>query len=339
MKQLKRIQLNLMFFFLFGILNTTQAQVVDTVGWCPAGATWTYYNGHSLGSAEYMKLTYEKDTIIDGYNSKKLALSYISIINGATNPTTNYYRSERAEPNSPEFYYESNDSIYWYNKNDEFQFIYDFGAVAGDEWTITNGEAYSCAIPLGLDTFICDSIKTKEYDGRVFEVTYGSMVGTKWELGEHIIKNIGSSNNPYPLAGDTCNNSQGTGGTANLDLSCYYDDIRGFVDFRNNSRSCNTIINPIDKINNTQEQSKSNWAVYPNPTSTSIHVELLDYQPSLEGIRIQYEIYNISGQRLYQAIGSVNETININTFANGMYFLTLFDEKGKLLLSQKIIKQ
>ncbi len=336
MKTLRKITSRLLFSMLLvvGGATMTQAQVVDTVAWCPAGATWTYRQGAVFGEY-YTKLTYEKDTIIGGHQSKKLAVSEIQYVSGGS-PLTDYSRSERRFANEAEYYYESNDSIYWYDTDSSrFQFLYDFGASAGDEWTIANGLNYACNIN-GLDTFICDSITNKEYDGRICDVTYGHMTGKNWRIGEQIIRNIGSNTSPYPQAGGNCNVIDGLSG--HLDgLVCYYDSIRGFVNFGNSNRPCGNIINPIDKIE--LSTASTNWSVYPNPTNSNIHIELLQYTTQLAGTELHYEIYNASGQRLYQARGAVNKTIDMSNFANGLYLLVVLNENGQPLLSQKIVRQ
>lgn len=336
MKTLRKITSRLFFSMLLvvGGATMTQAQVVDTVAWCPAGATWTYRQGAVFGEY-YTKLTYEKDTMIGGHQSKKLAVSEIQYVSGSS-PLTDYSRSEQRFANSAEYYYESNDSIYWYDTDSSrFQFLYDFGASAGDEWTIVNGVDAACD-SLGLDTFVCDSVRHKVYDGRLFEVTHGHMTGNNWRIGGPVIRNIGSATSPFAQSGLNCNPHLATGGGL-YDLVCYYDSIRGFVNFGNSDRPCGNIINPIDKIE--PSTASTNWAVYPNPTNSNIHIELLQYATQLAGTELHYEIYNASGQRLYQALGAVNKTIDMSNFANGLYLLVVLNENGQPLLSRKIVRQ
>lgn len=321
------------FFFLMGI-NCSNAQVIDNAPWCPSGATWTYIRGAVFGEI-YVQLEYEKDTVIDGIVTKKLSTREIEYYSDPNDPLNNYSRSEYPIGGA-EFYYESNDSIYWYH-NGGFQFLYDFGASVGDEWRVEDGEPYGCPTPVGGDTFVVDSTNTKVYDGRQFDAIHGSMNGNNWVLGDLIVKNIGSLNAPFPQPGTNCTVLHGSAGSLG-GLNCYYDDIRGFVSF-GSRRDCQEMITPIHKIpNNNLAENQANWKIYPNPTNRLLQVEWTDYSKAATVGEIQYTLYNISGQKLLQTIDEVNTILDISHLSSGVYFLTLSDQSNQVLFSHKIIK-
>jgi hypothetical protein len=322
----------------FMVLNSSDifAQVQDTVEWCPSGATWTYSRG-AMFSEEYLKLEYEKDTIIMNISVKKLLASIVVYVSDPNDPVNNYSRTERTS-HGAEFYYESNDSIYWYH-NGGFQFIYSFQANVGDEWIIQSGMEYNCPAPIGVDTFMIDSTSSIVYDGRQFNIAYGSMKDDNWILGSSIINNIGSSSAPYPQPGINCTNTHGSAGALDR-LVCYYDDIRGFVKI-GSSRDCREMITTVNKIPNSKiVNNQSKWKVYPNPTNGLLQVELIDYtQVSVVG-NLHYTLYNISGQEVLQTTNEATfTTLDISHLSDGIYFLTLSDKSNQVLFSYKIIKQ
>ncbi|HOZ50461.1 MAG TPA: PKD domain-containing protein, partial [Chitinophagaceae bacterium] len=80
----------------------------------------------------------------------------------------------------------------------------------------------------------------------------------------------------------------------------------------------------INDINHSNE-----IVISPNPTQNSIHIDgVLPYKISIRNLqgqilKIEYQVADIS----------------LKEFANGIYFIQLFNEKGNLLLNQKITKQ
>jgi hypothetical protein len=74
--------------------------------------------------------------------------------------------------------------------------------------------------------------------------------------------------------------------------------------------------------------------VYPNPTNGQFEIKF--DQPTQN---TQLFIYNTSGTLIFQQADIANvQTIDLSTFANGLYLLRLVDE-NKQINSQKISKQ
>ena len=70
-------------------------------------------------------------------------------------------------------------------------------------------------------------------------------------------------------------------------------------------------------------------SLYPNPAKNYIHINTaLDLQ--------SYQIYDVSG-KVVMKNNLIAKKININQLANGVYFLVLSSEKGKVV--KKIVKE
>ncbi len=72
--------------------------------------------------------------------------------------------------------------------------------------------------------------------------------------------------------------------------------------------------------NNNQYQSMFN--VYPNPASDILNIEALD------NLEYDYEVYNITGDRLMQGELKSHTKINILKFSSGVYYLKIVSKKG-----------
>jgi hypothetical protein len=68
-----------------------------------------------------------------------------------------------------------------------------------------------------------------------------------------------------------------------------------------------------------QDQSLSSaWTVYPNPATQNISIQ----NPSVFDAS-QVEIFDLTGQMLHSQTINPNESIDVSSFANGVYFLRI----------------
>jgi hypothetical protein len=80
-------------------------------------------------------------------------------------------------------------------------------------------------------------------------------------------------------------------------------------------------------------RSKINWKIYPNPTSSSFNIEISELN-NLYSVGIK----NIMGQTIHSEKVQTNQTlIDASKWSNGIYFISLKDEKGVLKGMKKII--
>ena len=82
--------------------------------------------------------------------------------------------------------------------------------------------------------------------------------------------------------------------------------------------------------------------VYPTLSSGKFTVEMclkaLNIECTREGLLVKVEIYNVSGEKVYDNINNqTSKEIDLNDFANGMYFVKIYD--GDNVHLEKIVKQ
>lgn len=307
------IYILLLFIVFFNNNNSAFAQV-DNHPWCPSGATWLYQR-IGFFSQQHIKLTYIKDTIINNETTKVLQVSDITIV--GPGPLPNYAWSEQQA--GFEYFLNRNDSIFrWHNG--QFWFLYDFNAVSGDEWVISENDDYACTgttLPT-RDTFTVVTIANQTYDNVTFETISGFDNGN-WSIGQTIVKNIGSLRTPYPIPIN--NDCYGIDGATHLPsaLNCYYDDLRGHIIFNAPpSNDCNFALTPIKNLQKSSQETLK-VTIFPNPTSNEFSV----LTETDNAIIQQYEIFDINGKKLESNVFYSNKPISIQNYPNGVYFLIL----------------
>ena len=76
-------------------------------------------------------------------------------------------------------------------------------------------------------------------------------------------------------------------------------------------------------------QSSAAIHIYPNPTSGTVHIE--------SGVRVRAVVSGIDGKTEMEQADA--KELDMSALANGMYIISLYDNNGKELLVQKMIKQ
>lgn len=308
------------FLLILVIMSDKLKAQIDNHPWCPNGATWVYLRTTQF-SREYLKLSYARDTIIANKATKILALSQIEIV--GPGPFPNYSRSEQYLRD--EYYCNVNDSIFWWNNN-QFVFLYDFNPNTGAEWFINTNQEYTCNSSFNFipDTFTVMNIGVQAFDGKNFNTINGSNKG-RWNIGQTVIKNIGSLTSPYPIpihpnpsAGTHPCNHKDFYGSPNQ-LVCYNDDLRGNIAF-----SPTLTGNCAYELTSTRQLKARNKEgisirLFPNPSSRSISVDILNPKIDINS----FEIFNINGKRIQIKTFSSNHDINISELETGVYILLL----------------
>jgi hypothetical protein len=298
--------------------QATAQVVVDNAPWCPAGATWIYRT-FSAASNTYLKFSYEKDTVINNINAKKLGVESIQYIGMQLG------EGRIAGRVGEEFLAERNDSIFWLNLNsNNFEFIYSFSAVVGEGFEVRNERA-ACPTnpnyPLS-DTIFVDSIFVDTFNNRSFQVLRTSY-DRGYTLGA-IFSKIGPSLCPFPEINNMyCNWPTTEYGNFYEDLLCYSDSIRGQMQFWNINDfdgECHYIETFVSKL-----EFDNYYSIYPNPTNGMINIANTNSLPVSE-----VRIYSINGVEMF-AIADPNITdLNVSALPAGLYIAKLSNAENKI---------
>ena len=301
--------------------------VLDTLPWCPPGATWVYLVSCRTCNL-YYELSYEKDTIVLGYDTKKLNTRLIEL-NG-------FNLSFRKVTNlNPEFLVKTGDSISIIDSG-QVKLLYKVKATIGEKYEIhivrqvcQSGQSVSftdsvvIGTPNGNDTI--DNIEYKNF----------TQVGLRYSINNIIIENIGPKTTFFNgLRYAFCPEVKATFGLdyeSNIQwLACYSDSLRGNVMFNKNQSSglfsCHSIKTSITE----NPLLKSSLAIFPNPTNGKITIEIKDDTP------IKVILYNMIGKRIVEKSLQENYT-TFNNISSGVYLIHVIGESKKIYQQKLII--
>ncbi len=164
-----------------------------------------------------------------------------------------------------------------------------------------------------IDTFIINTMDLDPFinvNGRILGTT-ASYYGYQWMLNGSLI----------PGATDSFYVPQRNG-----DYQVIVSNEKGCVDTA-----------AIYKVTNVDEGSKiddlfniaNQISIYPNPATDFIHI--------ITPVAVYAEMYSIEGRKLFD-VKDV-EKINIAQLNSGLYFLKIYDAQGRLLRSEKVVKE
>lgn len=95
------------------------------------------------------------------------------------------------------------------------------------------------------------------------------------------------------------------------------------------SDDCNDVI--FSFTLSTEDSELTNMAIYPNPTSANLYIE------GITNIQ-QLEIYSILGTAIKIPLDTSQNTVNVSSLKNGVYFLKVTDAKNRIVV-RKFIKK
>jgi len=316
------------FFFAlaFFIQAPAQMPVTDTLPWCPEGATWVY-KSFSPSSLQYYKFKYKSDTVLQDREVKVWVVTSIEIVGGI-----NGEWGRMDDIMGREYLYESNDSVYWYDKvNERFNMIYYFSAEEGDHWTVSNSRAQCLSDSLYPES---DSIYVyrTDYDtiaNRIYRKIHTSS-NRRYRLGSYLT-GIGPLFRPFPeINGRFCDYRMAEyGDFYEGGLKCYSDNLRGNVISENIGAPlvCQDLITSTEEID---AREKPKFGIYPNPADNEIFLKTGNRE-----IR-ELGIYNILGTLVLQD-RSGRKRLSIARLKSGIYLLVLQTIDGEVY-SYKFIK-
>lgn len=203
-----------------------------------------------------------------------------------------------------EYIYQEGNVVYWYNKvADEFTVLYDFGAVAGDEWEIMVGE----------ETVLMhvDSVAFVAYEGE----TYRKMMVVSDQNGVfngEILCGVGHTTSFFPE--NLMNKDYRVEG-----IRCYWNGNVLIQQWSN--ADCDEV---YEQYHTGLEEPvvDEKFRVYPNPTTTSLIV--ITNNENQSHTHFVYKITNPMGQTLITGqIHAESQAIDVAALPKGLYFITV----------------
>ena len=298
----KILLLLLLFAAIIVVNNNARAQ-----NFAPVGAIW-YYTFilppfPPMGTS-YTKFESTKDTVVNGWDCKKIELSRTYDCSGNIVNTIQYY-----------ILYSIDNKVYEIENNQQY-LLYDFSKNAGEYWVMPKYDN---------DTVYVESVSnivlTNGQTRRVQHVHNSSLSFPWWFTGD-IIENIGYKNLlfPYGLA-IPCDD----GGT----IRCYYES--GII-VHSELLPCDYSTVGINK--NNVEQDK---ILVKNPINYQIDIQITDV--SLLPIQT-IAVYNNLGKLICQQNNITNTSyiIDFSGKSNGFYYVKIILNNNQTII-KKIIKQ
>jgi hypothetical protein len=295
-------------------LHHVHAQLPDNIGWCPAGARWTYSYFVQSGALQLRQFAYKKDTLIASKTAKKIDEKAVYYAGPFPQGMTESFIGSH-------YFFESNDSIFRL-ENDLYRFCYSLNGQVNDQW-ITGSTYLNC--PGGLpssDTITVLSLHDDTLSNKIYTRRKTNSHLRAYHLGD-ILGKIGPLESLFPVM----NSIQCPTGTPNYQsLVCYYDDARGFVDMNSNLSlaNCGTLAST-----GVRGRIVTEVFIYPNPAMRMIAVGGLKHSG------YTYHISDMNGRVL--KTGQITGTqIPVDDLRPGIYFIEF--SKARERFVSKIVK-
>ena len=256
------------------------------MGLFPIGTEWYYEIENEDGSITYQHLEYAADTTIN--DDPVHILVRINTL----------YDKDFYTEKSYEYIYESDNKVYWWNKDlEEFTMLYDFAAEVGDEWEIKVGTA---SLLMHVD-----AEGTVDYNGQTYRTLTVSDPDNLFS--GIIICGIGHETSFFPerlMSKDGDYRVEG--------MRCVWQ--YGQLIIQLNETSCDEVY--LNFHYDIEESSVDGINVYPNPTNGTI---------TISGNQTgEYQIANIMGQTLMTGrIDTEKQQINVSALPAGVYFINI----------------
>lgn len=315
----------LLFIFVFKI----NAQLIDTLPWCPDGATWVYERGSYL-----YKITYQYDTIVETDSSKFFKIERATKEIGGTNFISPYqYFSNMVLK-------ENNDSIYFYwvkpNEPNEWLFIYDFIAEEGQKYYTTNHYFNATCVLPDSSIISYDTILTQLQERILIKrssLGLGGPLNASY-IYPRILPKIGGYYSAFPsyeaLHLECFESSPSVNWLNTERLLCYKDNIRGALNFNNTNFAYNCD-DYYTSLNNQKLSNTKGINFYPNPFRDYIYVYDLPQN-------CEVQIIDLLGRLIYHKKSIENiDKVNTRNFKDGVYFIHIISE-NQTIFSKKLIK-
>lgn len=294
----------LLAFLFFCSVNWVFGQV-----WCDQGSKWTY-NLSTMSSGGTEIWEYSHDSIIQNrpvqiidvkthlFQFDQFGHLYGNIFQGPSKITST-----------------SGDSVFYFDPTkDKFYLLYNFGAIAGDEWVVSE------------DVFApeCDSISTVKVISTGDTLINGVLLRTialqtsnngQFGIDGLVIERLGIVNpntNHFGFlpGGRDCPNQQSVIEWNYYSLRCFQDSTLG--SYQIDTIDCNYLTVEIEDNDNNE------FALYPNPSDSWLTLKI----NSIKGSPLYGQITTLQGEKVmdFELHSNQNE-IDIQLLEKGMYLL------------------
>ncbi len=206
----------------------------------------------------------------------------------------------------PLYLYQQNDTVFFYcDVTQQFEMLYDFGAVVGESWTI-----YGLVTSYGYDSLVVtvDALETRNVSGVDLKVQSITFPLHPFEWNFEIVEGVGNLFFLAPhfeVPDNTPHN-----------LRCYSDaqyDLH-FVEF-----ACDTTFSISSK-----EPVLASIYLSPNPASAAVTLRLPEHMGFVENLTV--ELFDAFGKKQLQTVLSSNATtFSVANLPAGFYHLTVRD--------------
>ncbi len=261
----------------------------------PVGASWTYQKaGFVPGSVEIETITVTGTNIIDGRIFQGLEGDFL------------------CAGESVEYLFQDQWEVYRY-ANGMFNLLYDFDALPGESWTITNLPHEPSTLEVLVDSITQISINNELLNVQHISLLQGPTKNWCWG-SQQILEGVGMLGMLFPEIGVCDPHVQA--------LRCYEDIL---VDYNFANIPCDST---WTLLNNNDLTKTTNIHVFPNPVTDQINIKGID----LNNVDIQ--VFNFSGQQIQV---EQKNTIFTNHWPNGIYYLKVINGT-QVISTQKIVK-
>lgn len=285
--------------------------------WPPESAEW-YYETLPMGGLggclpciiSFQKLIISGDTLIQSKNCK--VLQRLNSLNMCDNMGSTF-----------EFIYESNDTIFWYNKLlGDFTILYNFTADVGDSWEIF---VHNCSFIVNVSEKDSVLINDKYYNRLHIYDDNNYFTGS-------IIENIGHTTSFFPRNIFWECEELGCDSDFIDGLRCYLQNDTLIYKWKTEACDTSYDITGIEKTNT------EGFNLHPNPTNNYLNISL-PHNSFSNSNNLYYYLYNTKGQLVIKAKLANNTKIYIGNLIPGIYYFQLIDESSTILINNfKIIK-
>jgi hypothetical protein len=232
-----------------------------------------------------------------------------------------------------EYLLEDNGTIYWLREG-LFEPLFYLSPQVGDNWEIKSNPntsilSYPCDTLYQYDTVEVIDVEYRDYRGQMIEIIDFNSTLNQWRLSS-FIKNIGTISSPFPELVVACDTTiDGNMGNEFGTLICYYDSIRGSIDFNNPFMDCPSLYTVNTDI--LKDQKVKTITIFPNPAYDQISFDL----PYSKQWNLW--VFDITGKVILQKQNITNNQLNISTLHKGVYYLRFENSEGEVF-NTKLLK-